>query len=238
LRWQLVFAKALVLFSAGSLSDADALLDQLDREADVVEDAFIRARGRALASLVMAARGWHEEAVVMARAVLTEEFGRRQPEMYVSTSVTCLRSLRRLGRVDEAAAGTVALRSWVAAQPNAWRETYAVLAEAEQAAAQGQGELSSQRFADAYARAEALGVPEDLVEVSEPYVLNLLEDGHVDRASAVVGRIAAWADRDVRVASAQAQLYRAQSRTTAWQRSSERMRQLAGERVLAASRID
>lgn len=174
----------------------------------------------------------------MALTAMTSSFAEQQPDMYLTIWAARLRSLRSSGQLAQAAIELPAIGAWVRTHPNVWRTASFALAEAEQAWAEGRVEPALERFADAFARMQALAIPDDLVEAGVPYALALVDGGNVDQASAVVGRIAAWADNDLRAAWAQTQLYRAQSRTAAWQRSSERLQKLAGERVLPVPRID
>jgi len=238
LRWRLTVTKVYVLLATGRLDEADTLLSQIEQGAGDADDYAAHSAGRALTALVVAARGRFEEAAPLAKAALTGELEYEQPDLYLTTWAVRLRCLRRSGQVDAAVAETVALRSWVEGRPNLWRRTYATLAEAEQAWALSRTEAALQRFADAFEQAERLGIPDDLVEVAEPYALALIEIGQVDRASTVVGRVAAWAEHDLRAAWAQAQLYRAQARTSAWHRATEQVLKLAGERALPAVTID
>ncbi len=238
MRWRLVLSKAFVLIGMGRLGEAEALLVRIGTEADPKDDADIRARAVALAGIALAARGRHEDAVARTEASLAPAFAEDSPDLYVSTWTVRLRSLRQLGRLDAAEAETAALAAWIEAHPNPWRRVHAALTQAEQAWARSPDEAALAQFASAFMLAGSLGIPDDLVEVAERYVAALLERGEIDQASAVVGRIAPWADRDLRAAWAQAQLYRAQDRVDAWQRSTERVLQLAGERALPAPRID
>lgn len=238
LRWRLMLTKVFVLLATGRLGEAEALLAQIEEGARDADDYAVHSGGRALSAIALAARGRYDEAAPLAKAALTPELEYEQPDLYLTTWAVRLRSLRRSGQVEAASAETVALRTWVESRPNLWRRTYATLAEAEQAWALGQGEAALRGFADAFEQAERLGIPDDLVEVAEPYALALIESGQIDRASTVVGRVAAWADHDFRAAWAQAQLYRAQARTTAWQRATEHVLKLAGERALPAVAID
>ncbi|PZQ19703.1 MAG: hypothetical protein DI564_00190 [Rhodanobacter denitrificans] len=238
LRWRLTLTKVFVLLATGRLGEAEALLAQIEQGARDADDYAVHTGGRALTAIALAARGRYDEAAPLAKAALSPELEYEQPDLYLTTWAVRLRSLRRSGQIEAASAETVALRTWVEARPNLWRRTYATLAEAEQAWALSQGEAALRGFADAFEQAERLGIPDDLVEVAEPYALALIESGQVDRASTVVGRVAAWAEHDFRAAWAQAQLYRAQARTTAWQRATEHVLQLAGERALPAVAID
>ncbi|MBN8727919.1 MAG: winged helix-turn-helix domain-containing protein [Xanthomonadales bacterium] len=238
LRWRLTVTRVYVLLATGRLDEADALLSQIERGAGDADDYAAHSAGRALTALVVAARGRFEEAAPLAKAALTGELEYEQPDLYLTTWAERLRCLRRSGQVDAAAAETEALRSWVEERSNPWRRIHSTLAEAEQAWALGRTEAALQRFADAFEQAEGLSIPDDLVQVAEPYALALIGIGQVDRASTVVGRVAAWAEHDVRAAWAQAQLYRAQARPSAWERTTEQVLRLAGQRALPAASID
>lgn len=238
LRLRLVLMKAFVLHATGYLSEAETLLGRLDREADNADDEPVLARAKGLRVLLLAGRGRPEEAAAMAKLALTPSFAERQPDMTVTIRVMRLRNLRTLGRIAEAASELAVFRDWVDAHPNAWRKAYVSLASAEQAVAEERHDAALSDFSRAFEQIQALAIPDDLVEVGEPYTLALLAQGDIDRASAVVGGLAAWAEVDVRAAWAQSQLYRAQGRTSAWHRASERIARLAGERTLPAPHID
>ena len=84
------------------------------------------------------------------------------------------------------------------------------------------------------ARATARAVPEELVRVGAPYVRALIAAGRVDEAGSVHGRIAAWADRDLRAAWSAALVYHALGQAAAVDAALARARTLAGQRSVAA----
>ena len=234
LRWQLTLARSGVLLNQGRLDEADALLAQIDREAAVDLDASVRASARALAAAVAAARGSDAQALTLAEAAMTPDLERDDADAYLDTWMVRLRALRGSGRIAEAAAATTALRAWVDRHANDWRQLAAALAAAEQAWSEGRRDAALTAFADAAARADRLGLPEGRVEAGVGYLRALLALGQHDRASAVAGALAPWAQTDVRAAAAAAELFRALDRSEAWRRAAERANQLAGERVLPA----
>ncbi len=232
LHWRLALSRAFVLAATGQLSAADAQLEQIRSGTHDADDAAVLTGVQALAASITAIRGDHAKAVEQLRAVLTPALREQRPDQFVSTWIAYLRSLRQSGRVDEAQEQTDRFAEWIDANPNPWREIQRALALAEQDRANGQVDAALAHFADAFERAQQLAIPEDLVHVAEPYAIALIDAGQIDRASAVVGRVSAWAGQDLRAAWAQAHLYRAQSRTEAWQRALQRVEHLRGERVL------
>ncbi|WP_067651081.1 hypothetical protein [Dokdonella koreensis] len=124
------------------------------------------------------------------------------------------------------------LRAWSEADPNQSDRVYAALAEAGQAVAENRPDAALPQFADAMDRAARRGIPEELVAVGQPYVDQLLAAGRVEEAVSVNGRIAPWADRDLRAAWSEAQVYQALGKTTVAAAAHERALRLAGERPL------
>jgi uncharacterized protein HemY len=78
-------------------------------------------------------------------------------------------------------------------------------------------------------------VPADTADVVVSYSNGLIAEGELDRASAVVGQVARWAERDFRCALLQVRYYRALGEADAWQAALARARGLAGERVIPAA---
>jgi hypothetical protein len=79
---------------------------------------------------------------------------------------------------------------------------------------------------------EGGGVPEDVLEVVADYVPWLIERGRLAEASALVGRVAPWAEQDFDAAVLQLRLYRALGQDRLAQRALAQVRTLAGERPL------
>jgi len=233
LRWQLVLARVCLRIAEGRLSEAASLVDRIERESSPDLDASARASAAAQSARIAWARGDAAHAAASAQAAMTPLLERDEPDLYLATWVLRLRALHadQVG-IASAAKEAGALRAWVDAHPTEWRRLEAMLAEAEQAWAEHRREAALARYADAAAAAARLGVPEDRVDVTQSYASALIAAGDLDRASAAVGGIAAWAERDVRAAWIGAQLYRALGRTDAWRQSTERSLTLARERVL------
>jgi Flp pilus assembly protein TadD len=141
--------------------------------------------------------------------------------------------MQRSGRVADAAGEVKRMRKWAETAPSGERRLlYVVLAEADQAKAEGHIDDALTRYADAMTRAERQGIPEDIVVVGEPYAAALIEAGQIDQASAVSGRLAQWSDKDMRAAWTQARVYLALHKSDAARDALTRARALAGERVL------
>ncbi len=132
------------------------------------------------------------------------------------------------------AAGEVKhLRDWAESTGGGDRRLfYVVLAEADQAHAEGRTDEALSRYADAMARAERQGIPEDIVIVGETYARALVDAGEIDQASAVAGRLAPWSAKDMRAAWTQARIYRALRKDDAAREAIARASAIAGERAL------
>lgn len=237
LRWRLVLAHALARLATGELKQASSLLDEIRLHATPEEDAGVLTRAAAITLLVQAAAGGDGAVSERAGTLLDADLEAEQADLYLTVWMTRLRSLRAQDRLDEARSGTVALRTWVEARSNRWRDLQADLADAEQAWADNELTQALKGFANAFEQARQLAVPEDLASVVEIYVQALIAAGELDRAASVIGTVAGWAEQDARIAWAQALVYRAQSRIEPWQRATEHALQLAHERPLPFVRL-
>jgi len=231
-RWQLMFARAAALAGVGRLGEAEMLLARLRDGSEPGADAIARALADRLGAEIALARGEPERAAALAAAAQTAELERRNREQYAAAALTQVRALQQSGALPAAAAAIARLRAWNAAAPDAATALGLALAEAQQAGAEGRTDLALQRYAEAMAQAGTRAIPEEMVQVGLPYVRALLAAGRRDEAVAVNGRIAAWADRDLRAAWSEALVYAALGRRDAAAKALERARQLAGERTL------
>jgi hypothetical protein len=84
----------------------------------------------------------------------------------------------------------------------------------------------------ALALAEGRGIPEEIAEVVVAHAGWLLERGQADRASALIGRAAPWADQDFDLAALQARLLHSLDQGPQAEAAQTRARELAGEREL------
>jgi hypothetical protein len=109
------------------------------------------------------------------------------------------------------------------------------MADAEAAAAEDRRDAALQGFATALQRAEKLNVPDALVAAGAPYVEALIAASHLDEARAVAGRLATFAERDLRAAWAEVRLYRALDRADAERSALATATRIAGEAALPAA---
>lgn len=235
LRRQILLAQAAVHADAGRLSEAEGLLQSIAEDEDALPTIRDTANVRLAQTLLL--HGRPGDALAATDRVDPDSVATHDPDLYISLSTARATAQRALGRTDDAAATLAALQTWVTAHPNPWRRVHATLADAEHAWATHDATALA-RFDDAFAQAAALGIPDDLVATGTPYALALIDAGDLDRAATVVGRIAPWAETDLRAAIAQTRLYRAQSRVDAWRAGTERVLRLAGERSLPAPAIE
>jgi DNA-binding winged helix-turn-helix (wHTH) protein/tetratricopeptide (TPR) repeat protein len=231
-RWWLTLSRAVALAGTGRLHDADDLIKRILDSSDPVEDEAVRTEAVGLTADLALLRGDNARAAELAAKALTPTLENTNWQDYEGTWFTRVRGLQRSGQLATAADEIKRLRSWADAAPGDRRLLYVVLVEADQANAEGHGELALQRYASALALAERLGIPDDIVNVGGPYVEALLVAGRVDEASAMSGRLAQWADKDMRAVWSQAQVYQALGKSDAARDARDRARQLAGERIL------
>jgi tetratricopeptide (TPR) repeat protein len=230
--WWLTLSRAVALAGVGRLRDADDLIARIRTASDPAEDAVARVEADALAADLALLRGDHAQAAALAAKALTPALESTNWLDYESTLATRIRALQRGGDIAAAAAEIRRLRTWAETLPGDRRLFYVELMEAEQAHAEGSTDAALQKYADALAHAERIGIPEDIVAVGQSYVAALLAAGRIDQASAVGGRLAPWSSQDVRASWVQAQIYQALRKDDAARVALERTRRLAGERSL------
>jgi hypothetical protein len=143
--------------------------------------------------------------------------------------------LRAAGRDDDARAQVSEFARWAATHPEMPSVTlFAALAAAEQAEVEHRREEAYKNYDTALGDAERWAVPADLAAVAISYAGSLIADSELERASAVTGRVARWAERDFDCALLQARLYHALGQPATWQTALGRARSLAGERPIPA----
>jgi len=219
MRWTLSAVRATALADVTRFDEAGALIARIGSDSDPGKDAAARAQASATAAALAWFRGDVATAARLATVALTPALGDADPSLEARTRLLATRALRQSGRLDDAAAVTRALRA--SADRDDWRAMIATIAEAEQDRAAHRREPALEKFALAMRSAERYNVPEDLVTVAASYIDALIEASQLDTARAVGGRIATWADRDPRAATAQARLYRALGRDDAARKAEE-----------------
>lgn len=228
LRWQRTFARAAALEGAGRLAEAETLLAQLRDSSDPGADALARALADTLAARIALTRGNPVRAAELAEAARTPALRERNADQYAEATLIHVLALQQAGRKAEAAAEIAQWRASAAAEePVVLR---LALAEAAQAEAEGRTDDALKNYAQAMAAASAQAVPEDMVRVGLPYVRALVAAHRIDEAVSVNGRIAPWADRDMRAAWSEALVYTALGQASAASGALERAQRLAGER--------
>jgi len=230
--WWLTLSRAVALAGVGRLREADGLIQRVRDGSDPNEDAAARVEADALAADIALMRADYAHAATLAGTALTPALENTNWQDYASTWFTRVRALQRAGQLTEAASEIKRLRAWAERVPGERRMLYVTLADADQARAEHNDDAAIAGYADALARAERLGIPEDIVVVGEPYVEALVDAGQIDRASAISGRLAPWASKDMRAAFAQARVYESLHKADAARDALERARKLAGERLL------
>jgi DNA-binding winged helix-turn-helix (wHTH) protein/tetratricopeptide (TPR) repeat protein len=234
MRWNLVLARAQALAGVGRLDAAQVLIERIRNEADPQKDAVVRAQGELLAAGLASQRGDAKAAAALAAVALVPILRDADPISWTRGLLLQAQSLRDSDQVAAATAVGAAQQSWAAGSGDDWRTLYATLGAAEQAWAERRHEPALEQFAAAMQSAERMNVPEDLVAVGAPYLAALIEASQLDTARAVSGRIAMWADRDLRAASAQARLYRALGQDDAARKADETVARIRAQASRAA----
>lgn len=232
--WWMTLTRAVVLTANGRLQDADELVTRIRTSSDAVKDAVVRVEVDALAANIAFLRTDYHQAADLAAAAMTPVLQTTNWQDYAGAWLTRIRALQRSGQVEAAGRQVTSFGAWATSTSNGRQRLYALLAQGDQAKAEGNAIVALQRYAGAMDNAERLGIPEDVVVVGESYATTLLNAGQIDQASAIAGRLAQWADKDMRAAWVQAAVYNALRKPDASRSALERARQLAGERHLPA----
>jgi len=232
MQWTAVRVRADALAANGRLREADLLVERIRKESDPKRDAVARAENEATAAEVAMLRGDAATAAQAATAALSPALRDGDKGLYARTLLLAMRAWRRGGAAAEANAARQQLNEFAASAGDDEVALYVVLADAEQAWADNRRDAALQGYAAGLKRADGLSVPEDLVAIAAPYIDALIEVGHIDDARSVGGRIAPWADRDVRAAWAQVRLFRALGRADAEEKARTTAVKLAGEGAL------
>jgi DNA-binding winged helix-turn-helix (wHTH) protein/tetratricopeptide (TPR) repeat protein len=224
--------RARALAACGRIADARKLLDELGRDAPPGETglpgdvASESARMHLATGDTPAALG---DAAAAVERLPTIDEARERARAWLTWS----RALRAAGRTADAHTQVTALSQWAATHASMPSVTlFAALADAEQAAAEDRRDESLKSYTAALGDAEQWAVPADLATVAVSYGNSLIASGDFERASAVIGRVARWADRDFDCALLQARLYHALGQRSTWQTALVRARALAGERAI------
>jgi tetratricopeptide (TPR) repeat protein len=233
-RWWNKLSRAVALTGVGRLDEAVALLQRLKKDSDPAADAAVRSEADAALADIAFVRGEFREAESGARAALTPALEIANDQDYFGAWFTRIRALQSLGDRAGTAAETARLKQWVSKSPNDRRALYLRLLEARQELIEGRVDASLASFADALARAERSGIPEDILATASPYAMTLVDNGKIDEASALAGRVAPWAEHDMRSALIAARVHDAMHNPDAAQRALRRARELAGERAITA----
>ena len=232
-RWELSLSRAGALAGVGRLSEADALLARIADASDPREDAIVRAQANVVAAAIALWRDDAAKAAELAGAAMQPGLEARNRADYLAAWVLRAAALQRAGEIARARDEVERLGDWIEAGPAGFGRSELLLAQAGQAAAEGDAPLALQRYALALDAATARGVPEDIVAVALPYVRALIAAQRVDDAAAVNGRIARWAERDLRAAWSQALVYSALEQPEPAAKALEGAQALAGERSLS-----
>lgn len=232
-RWWNILSRAVALSGVGRLDEAVALLQRVKKDSDPTADAAVRSEADAALADIAFARGDYAEAERIASAALTPALETANDQDYFGAWFTRIRAMQSLGDHLAAAAESVRLKQWADKSPNERRALYLRLLEARQDLLEGRDQASLRGFADALARAERSGIPEDILAIASPYAEALVDAGKTDEASALAGRVAPWEEHDMRSALIAARVYDAMQNPEAARRSEHQARKLAGERPIA-----
>jgi len=224
--------RARALAAAGRLAESRQLLDELRRK-DSPEQTGLPGDVASESARVYLAAGDAAAAIEAARVAVERLPTIDEARERARAWLTLTRALRAAGKTADADGQVAEFSRWADTHGSMPSVTlFASLATAEQAQAERRRDDAAHGFATALGDAERWAVPADLAAVAVSYGGSLIAEADFEHASAVIGRVARWADRDFDCALLQARLYHALGQRPTWQAALARARALAGERVI------
>jgi DNA-binding winged helix-turn-helix (wHTH) protein len=220
--------RARALLASGQLDAAAQVLDRHADPAGVAKDddfALLQAELRL-------ERGDAAGALRGARALLDQVSRKPDPSDDARASgiaYVMLEAARRGGRIADAEPALAALRSSKNPARDRDRPMMLELLQAQLAAARSDASAAD-HFVAALAEADRSGAPLALVRSGAAYAHYLIDRHSLDQATAIVGRLAAYADKDFTVARATAALYEARGDHRLAEVADGQARALAGQR--------
>ena len=232
IRHALSINRALALDAVGRRHEAVDLLGQVTRMADPAKEKEVWAVAQGELARIELESGHAQSAIELSLASIAALDPSAETRDRISAWLVAIRALRAGGRPADAADRVVQLADWSRskAQPSAM--LYARLAEAEQLTSQNRPLDAQPAYERALAWATQGGVPADIGAVVVSYGTMLVSAGRLQEASAVIGQVARWAERDFNCAVLQLRLHAALGQRQPWQRSLANARRLAGERSI------
>lgn len=222
--------RARALDASGRRQEAVALLQQVGRGADPKEEKSALAVARSELSRIELDSGHVHSAVELSVAALAAFEKGADTRDQLAAWMVATRALRAAGRTREAAERVTQLEAWARSAAPAPGQLYAQLAQAEQWASQNRRADAQAAYEHALGLATQGGVPADIAAVVISLGTWLITEGRLPEASAVVGQVARWADRDFNCAVLHLRLSVALAQRSLWQRALANALRLAGER--------
>lgn len=225
-------AYATSLLGLGRHWEGEAVLADLDEAEAELPPRATRYSDYARARLAWQ-RGHVEEAMRAARRTLELWSARTGSAGRQAAGVALLyqRASIAAGRATPAAQ---ALRAALGDTEGVDDDPTYLVAQAEWAAHANDHREAERLFRRAAARVESAPVPDLVVPVADAYARWLLAHGRVLEASALAGRVAAWADQDYDSALLQVVVLHRTGKREAWAEALRQAQAIAGEREIPA----
>jgi DNA-binding winged helix-turn-helix (wHTH) protein len=222
--------RARTLLIAGHLQEAQKLIDRFDPAADPnrpdADPVFALLRANLLRQRGDYVRVAHDADAILDRVEKPADPTRRTN--FSGAALELIESSLHAGDLPRASRLLARLEAANAAAPDRESDYVTAMAQAEVLAARNDP-AAGERFAAAFALADRRG-PAVFAAVATAYVLWLVEQRRLDEASAIVGRLAPYLDKDYGSARAAAALYAAAGDHGLAAAAEARVRTLAGER--------
>lgn len=224
----LVPTQAMTLIANGRLQQARTLLEDVGND----DGPRLRVLAAAMLAEVEFESGQPAAALSQAAFVFEQGLDTLPTDIAARLWLVQLRSRLRLGDLAAASSDVERFGRWADNRPNRAIALRLAIARAELAHAQTQDTQAMTYYASAMQLADTPAVPADIADVASSWGTSLIDQGELDQARAVIGRIARWADQDFDCAVAQALLYQALKQPDALKTALAQAVSLAGDRPL------
>jgi len=221
--------------SVGRLTEARTRLAALAEAGELADDTAVPMLARGALARLALADGQVRNAAMLSLQAVAAAAATPRDGLSGDAWLTLIRAQRRQGQSADADAALQRFTQWAGTQDSPAVAIRTRLAQAETAWSEQRRDEADRRYADALGIAERGSIPADVAAVAVSWGEALIEQGDLETASAVAGRVAGWAGSEYDCALLQARLYRALGHLDAWREAMDQVHRLAGERPVPSA---
>ncbi|PZQ18511.1 MAG: hypothetical protein DI564_04220 [Rhodanobacter denitrificans] len=221
--------------SVGRLTEARTRLAALAEAGELADDTAVPMLARGALARLALADGQIQNAAMLSLQAVAAAAATPRDGLSGDAWLTLIRAQRRQGQSADADAALQRFTQWAGTQDSPAVAIRTRLAQAETAWSEQRRDEADRRYADALGIAERGSIPADVAAVAVSWGEALIEQGDLETASAIAGRVAGFAGSEYDCALLQARLYRALGHLDAWREAMDQVHRLAGERPVPSA---